>query len=156
MMKPDWFQNRRPPTQTNVGRQFPQTQARAKGKRSFAARWGSPLLFEGGFLGVPTTFFEFYSQIGLSTGEAMFFLHLMSFKWTEDAPFPSYKTLSERMGISDEMARLHAKNLEDKGLLVRVFRKGRSNAFDLTPFSAVLLSKVLKDRREKASKKAAA
>jgi hypothetical protein len=109
------------------------------------------LLFENGFLGVPTTFLEYYAQIGLSTGEAMFFLHLMSFKWTEDAPFPSYKTLSKRMGTSDEMVRLYAKHLEDKGLLVRVFRKGRSNAFDLTPLSAVLLNKVLQDRKEKAA-----
>jgi predicted ArsR family transcriptional regulator len=35
------------------------------------------------------------------------------------------------MGITTEMARKHAKSLEDKGLLSRVRRHGQSNAFDL-------------------------
>jgi|SRR5229473_2038755 hypothetical protein len=45
----------------------------------------------------------------------MFILHLMSFKWSEQAPYPSYKTLAKRMGVTDKMVRRYAAGLEDKG-----------------------------------------
>jgi DNA-binding MarR family transcriptional regulator len=99
--------------------------------RSFAARWGSNNLFDEGFVGVPAAFLRYYTYLGLSHSEAMFVLQLMSFKWNEKAPFPSYKTLAQRMGITPEMARRHAKSLEDKNLLTRIKRTGQSNAFDL-------------------------
>jgi hypothetical protein len=100
--------------------------------RSLAVRWGSNDLFTQGFVGVPLQFLKSYVQLGLTNGEAMFIIHLMSFKWSEQAPFPCYKTLATRMGITSEMARRHAKSLEAKALLHRVKRIGRSNAFDLT------------------------
>lgn len=106
--------------------------------RSLAARWGSQQLFEEGFVGVPAGFLRCYTLLNLSNSEAMFVLQLMSFKWNENAPFPSYKTLAQRMGITTEMARRHAKSLEDKHLLVRVKRTGQSNAFDLRPLSSAL------------------
>ena len=106
--------------------------------RSLAARWGSQQLFEEGFVGVPSGFLRCYTQLKLSNSEAMFILQLMAFKWNENAPFPSYKTLAERMGITTEMARRHAKSLEEKGLLIRVKRTGQSNAFDLRPLSSAL------------------
>ena len=46
----------------------------------------------------------------------------MEYKWDERAPFPSYKTLARRMGISDKMARRHAQSLEAKRYLRRVAR----------------------------------
>ena len=58
----------------------------------------------------------------LSAGEVLFVLHLMEYKWDERAPFPSYKTLARRMGISDKMARRHAQSLEAKRYLRRVAR----------------------------------
>ena len=71
-----------------------------------------------------------YTRLGLSNNEAMFVLQLMCFKWNENAAFPSYKTLAQRMGVTPEMARRHAKNLETKRLLVRMKRKRQNNAFD--------------------------
>lgn len=112
--------------------------------RSLAARWGSDQLFEEGFLGVPAAFLKSYTRLGITSSQAMFILQLMSFKWTESAPFPSYKTLSERMGITTEMARKHAKGLEEKGLLARVRRHGQSNAFDLKPLALALEQATLK------------
>ena len=106
--------------------------------RSFAARWGSTTLFDEGFVGVPAAFLRYYTRLALSHGEAMFVLQLMSFKWNENAPFPSYKTLSQRMDITPEMARRHAKSLETKKLLTRVKRTGQSNAFDLRPLTQAL------------------
>ena len=45
------------------------------------------------------------------------------------------------MGISDKMARRHAKSLEVKGYLKRRMRVGQTNHFDLNPlFEAVLIA----------------
>ena len=106
--------------------------------RNLASRWGSSQLFEEGFVGVPTAFLRHYTKLNLSNSEAMFVLQLMAFKWNENAPFPSCKTLAARMGITTEMARRHAKSLEGKSLLIRVKRTGQSNAFDLRPLSSAL------------------
>lgn len=114
-------------------------------QNSLAARWGSLDVFEEGFVGIPTAFFRYYSHLKLSQSEAMFILHLMSFKWNENAPFPSYPTLAQRMGITTEMARRHAKRIEEKNLLKRIRRTGKSNAFDLRPLTHALVQ-VLRDQ----------
>jgi Helix-turn-helix domain len=106
--------------------------------RSLASRWGSQRLFEEGFVGVPAALLRHYTKLQISNSEVMFVLQLMSFKWNENAPFPSYKTLAQRMAITTEMARRHAKSLEGKKLLIRVKRTGQSNAFDLRPLSSAL------------------
>lgn len=63
----------------------------------------------------------------------MFILHLMSFKWDEEAPFPGYKKLADRMGVSVKMARRYGNHIETKKLIRRVIRVGETNQFDLTP-----------------------
>src|ERR1700722_5875538 len=69
---------------------------------SHAARWKHERLFSRGYLAVPIAFLEHYARLkkygGLTHAEAMFILHVMSFKWGERAPFPSYATLAKRMG----------------------------------------------------------
>lgn len=113
---------------------------------SHAARWKHEKLFGRGYLAVPIAFLEHYARLkkfgGLTHAEAMFILHVMSFKWGERAPFPSYATLAKRMGTSPKTVQRQAKALEDKGYLVRVARHGRSNAFELTPLFDSLLEAV--------------
>jgi hypothetical protein len=111
--------------------------------RSLAKRWGNhESLLEGGWVGVPVAFLINYGSLiqygGLTAAEAMFVLQLMAFKWSEDAPFPSYTTLAKRMGITDKQARRYAKALEDKGFLNRTPRIGSTNSFDLQPLFDVL------------------
>jgi hypothetical protein len=82
--------------------------------RSLAKRWGNhESLLEGGWVGVPVAFLSNYGNLiqygGLTSAEAMFVLQLMAFKWSEEAPFPSYTTLAKRMGITDKQARRYAK-----------------------------------------------
>jgi len=104
--------------------------------RSFAKRWKHSILFENGYVPVPTLFLELYGRLrptGLTSGEALFVLQLMSFKWDDHAPFPGYKRIALRMGITDKMVRRYAQNLELKGYLIREKRIGQSNRFDLTP-----------------------
>jgi predicted ArsR family transcriptional regulator len=74
----------------------------------------------------------------------------MSFKWDEKLPYPGFKTLAKRMGITDTQARSHARSLEQKGYLVRKMRKGQTNKFDLGKLFAVLELKAEAKRKEKA------
>lgn len=103
-----------------------------------AKRWGNhESLLEGGWVGVPIAFLSNYGNLlqygGLTAAEAMFVLQLMAFKWTEQAPLPSYSTLAKRMGITDKQARRYAKAFEEKGFLRRTPRIGSSNSSDLQP-----------------------
>jgi hypothetical protein len=128
-------------------------------KKTVMARWTHSELFDGGFVGVPTRFLELYPKLkpSLTSGEAIFVIQLMSFKWDEKDPFPSYKTLGERMGTSAKTAQRHAATLEGKKYLTRIQRIGDSNKFDLSKlFNALLVAKnqaASKGRKIKRGKK---
>jgi Helix-turn-helix domain len=103
--------------------------------RSAAVRWGNkPDLFTDGFVAVPHRFLHRYASLNpaLSGGEALFVLHLMSFKWDRELPYPSYKTIAQRMGITDKMVRRYAQSLDKKGYLRRQYQVRSANRFDLT------------------------
>jgi hypothetical protein len=110
----------------------------------FVQRWGSDRrLFVKGQLPVPSLFFESYACLNppLNSGEALFVLQLMNFKWGRNAPFPSYRSIAKRMGISVKMARTHAQNLESKGYLWREIVSGRTNRFNLDPLFNALVER---------------
>src|SRR5882724_1972414 len=120
--------------------------------RRVSARWKYPELFIKGYLVIPSLFFHAYAHLKphpLTTGEALFVMHLMEFKWDERAPFPSYKTLAKRMGVSDKMVRRHAQSLEAKKYLRRVSRVGATNEFDLTPLFDALFRACIFDGAKK-------
>lgn len=103
--------------------------------RSAAARWGgNQELFNDGFVVVPHRFLHHYASLNpaLTSGEALFVLHLMTFKWDRELPYPTYKTLAQRMGITDKMARRYAQALDRKGYLRRHYQTKAANRFDLT------------------------
>jgi DNA-binding MarR family transcriptional regulator len=119
-------------------------------RRSYASRWKHAELVQDGYLVVPSAYLRHYATLKpfpLTSGEALFVLQLMGFKWDEAAPFPGYKTLAARLGISDKMARRHAQSLETKGYLRRQMRVGLTNLFDLTPLFDALLQAHLQDRK---------
>lgn len=118
---------------------------------SVFTRWNHSELFDEGFVGIPTHFLELYSQLNppLTSGEAMFVIHLMNFKWDKNAPFPSYKILAERMGVSDKAVRRHAQALESKKYLLRIQRIGGTNKFDLSKLFDALLEVKRKPKRRK-------
>ena len=129
----------------------------SSGNRKLAVRWGGhDELFASpeGWVGVPDAFLRNYAKLplygGLTVSEAMFVLQLMSFKWTGDAPFPSYKTLARRMGVTDKMVRRYAANLEAKGYLKRGARIGSTNTFALEPLFTAL-QKALELERQAAA-----
>lgn len=125
--------------------------------RKLATRWGGhDELFASpeGWVGVPDAFLRNYAKLqpygGLTVSEAMFVLQLMAFKWTGNAPFPSYKTLARRMGVTDKMVRRYAANLEAKGYLKRRAQIGSTNTFDLKPLFAAV-QKALEQERQAAA-----
>jgi hypothetical protein len=103
--------------------------------RSAAARWGGDEeLFKEGFLSVPHRFLRHYASLEppLTSGEALFVLQLMTFKWDEAAPFPSYDRIAKAMGVTHKMVRRYAQRLQRKGYLRREFQMRATNKFDLT------------------------
>lgn len=80
----------------------------------------------------------------------MFIVHLMQHKWGEAAPYPAYKTIAKRMGVSDKTARRLAKSLEDKKYLVREVRQANTNRFHLSNLMAALVG--LKERAGRTKK----
>ena len=97
-----------------------------------ARRWTKELVKDG-FTPVVDIFLDHYSELGVTTTEAMFIIHLMKYKWNERHPYPSFGVIAAKMGISDTAVRNHARSLEKKGILYRHQRLGETNEFDLTP-----------------------
>lgn len=99
-----------------------------------AQRWTESLI-KGGFTPVSDFFLKNYSALvpPISTPEALFIIHLVSFKWTSKAPRPSMRRIAERMAVSEVSVRGYARSLEDKKYLLRIMRVGRTNQFRLRP-----------------------
>lgn len=100
-------------------------------------RWGGDKsTFAEGFLAVPTILLKNLRTIGeygLTPAELVFVLEVMSFKWGEEDPFPSYGRIADSMGVSEGYVRKIARKLEEKGFLRRKKREGMTNKFDLSP-----------------------
>ena len=128
-------------TEKNSKNEFPGSIGGNHKKRSARVRWGNHNeLFLDGFLVVPYKFLRSYAALRppLSNGEVLFILHLMTFKWEEAAPYPSYNTLARLMGVDEKTVQRHAQSLCRKRYLYRIFQPKGSNRFDLTNLFAAL------------------
>lgn len=112
--------------------------------RSASDRW-TKALTKNGWTPVSDDFLRLYGELypQISTGEAMFIIQLLSYKWDKKMPRPGFKTIAKRMGISDTQARSYARNLENNKYLTRVKRVGQTNRFDLTPLFKILEKEAL-------------
>ena|ERR1051326_1035246 len=111
-------------------------------KYPFAKKW-TPELEGDGHVQISTYFLENYHRLkpySLTHGEAMFIVHLMQHKWGAEAPYPGYKTIAKRMGVSDKTARRLARSLEDKKYLVREIREAKTNRFHLNKLMSALVT----------------
>src|SRR5205809_1121829 len=111
-------------------------------KYDFSKKWAAELQSDG-HVQISTFFLENYHRLkpySLTHGEAMFIVHLMQYKWAEEAPYPGYKTIAKRMGVSDKTARRLAKSLEDKQYLIREIRRANTNRFHLNKLMSALVS----------------
>jgi hypothetical protein len=141
-----------PVSKSNVT-SFPASPDSSTINRKLAVRWGgqeSLFARPEGWVGVPDSFLRLYARLkpyALTVGEAMFVLELMSYKWSGNAPFPSYKSLAARMGVTDKMVRRYAANLEGKGYLRREARIGSTNTFDLNPLFTALAAALEEEKK---------
>ncbi len=126
----------------------------AKDKKfDFSKKW-DPTLEKEGFTMISSFFLKNYYRLkpyDLTYGEAMFVIHIMQYKWTEESPYPAFKTIAERMHVSTKSARRFAQSLDKKGYLIREIRKGYTNKFDLKPLINALVA--LKKKQDKESSK---
>jgi hypothetical protein len=81
----------------------------------------------------------------ITTGEAMFIIQLLRYKWDASPPFPSFGVIARAMDITDTAARGHARRLEAKKYLRRLSRVGQANLFDLQPLFAALENLAARD-----------
>jgi DNA replication protein len=101
--------------------------------RDIGRQW-TPKLKEAGFTAVSNLFLQHYrDDLGITNTEAMLVIHLMHYKWDEDAPYPSFKTLAHRMGLTEQQVRAHALSLVRKKLMKKTLRLGKPNLFHLEP-----------------------
>jgi len=100
--------------------------------------WGHPILDEG-FTAIPNVILHKAGKLGITDREFHFIAQLASFKFSTDSEIrPSYRTLAERMGRNARNLRKIANSLEEKGFLIRKFRRTENGnyettIFDLTP-----------------------
>jgi DNA-binding Lrp family transcriptional regulator len=80
---------------------------------------------------LPVYFLDNYHRLPgpVKNLEALIIIHLMRHKYDARAPFPSLKTISKKMGLSDTAVRVHVRNLEKKGVLRRELRRSRTSAY---------------------------
>lgn len=101
-------------------------------KRQIARRW-TPELAKN-WTPVSNVFLDHYRDLDITPSEAMFIIILMSYKWDEQAPYPGFKELSKKMGVTVTAVRGYARSLDtDKHLLHREIRVDDTNIFHLKP-----------------------
>jgi len=102
-----------------------------KKDKSWGARWGE-IIANRGCHPVPNEFLNHYREIGISSGEALFIIHLTQYKQTSDNPYPSFYTIAKKMGKSRSVIQGYARSLENKGFIKRIPQKGWTNQVDIS------------------------
>lgn len=108
----------------------------AKAKLSSEKKWGKPVC-DLGFCVIPSLIFKAQARLGLNPTQLAVLLQLADHWWDASRnPYPSKKTLSERLGLSPRQVQRYITELELAGLVSREIRtsahKGRmSNGYDL-------------------------
>lgn len=128
-----------PPPLRTISIQMPDPTSAPNPTREISKRW-TPALIADGFTPVSDFFLKNYHSLKppIKATEAMFLVHLMSHKWDNSAPFPSFSTIAARMGVTAAAARGYARNLEKSGYLTRVQRIGQTNRFLVEPLFRAL------------------
>jgi hypothetical protein len=119
-------------------------------QRDVAKRW-TPVLARLGWTPVSDFFIDNFHRLdpAIRHGEAMLVIVLMRHKWDDDPPFPGFKSVGKRLGISVTAARQLARSLEKKGYLIREKKIGTTNRFHLQPLFRALEDLHEKDRAKK-------
>lgn len=115
----------------------------AEDTRTLSKKWGREAI-DLGYTVIPSALLRGQARLGIGPNELAVLIHLMDHWWKpEDMPWPSKKTIADRLMVSSKTVQRAIVNLEEAGLLKRKDRYhktgGRtSNEYDLTPLVARL------------------
>jgi hypothetical protein len=108
-----------------------------KAKRASERKWGKSVI-ERGFCIVPSLLLRGQKRLALSPTQLAVLMHLADYWWDVDRkPYPSKKTLGERLGLSPRQVQRYIAELEAMKLVKRIERKAAhrgklSNEYDLS------------------------
>lgn len=98
----------------------------------FADKW-SPRVALSKFTQLPNLLILHQAELRITSSELNVVIAILYYKWTEDYPYPSAKTLGDQIGMAEHTVRTHLRNLEHKKILIRIHGKRRSNKYDFAP-----------------------
>lgn len=108
-----------------------------KATKASERKWSKPVM-DLGFCIVPSLLLRAQRRLKLSPAELAVLMHLADYWWDVDRkPYPSKKTLGDRLGLSGRQVQRYIANLEAAGLVRRIERTARhrgklSNEYDLS------------------------
>ncbi len=106
---------------------------------TFSNKWSHQLQSDG-FTAIPNTLIKNQARLGITDPEMVVIVSLVSFKWSQQMPYPSVATLSSFSGKTTGAVRTNLRNLEKKGLIRRIYRESKTSKYDLSPLIKVLNS----------------
>jgi DNA-binding MarR family transcriptional regulator len=104
---------------------------------------------DSGFTDVPNIFFDHYHELGIKPQEFMLILHLARYQWErpDSRCYPSLATVAKQMGWTPRYVRRLLAGLEERGLLKRELRPGKTSLYDFSAASRAILE-IAKQRGE--------
>lgn len=109
----------------------------SKASKMSERKWGKPVM-DLGFCIVPSLILRAQRRLKLNPTQLAVLMHFADYWWDVNRqPFPSKKTLAERLGLSARQVQRHIADLEEMGLVKRIERRAAhrgklSNTYDLT------------------------
>lgn len=104
--------------------------AKKQDKSKIVQIWGE--IIDEGFTTIPNILLHHRSSLGLKTHHTMFIIDVMSFKWDEENPFPSYSALAKRSKLSIRHTMRMADELVKMGLLIKTQRFNEDSGAQMT------------------------
>ena len=108
-----------------------------KATKASERKWGKPVM-DMGFCIVPSLLLQAQRRLKLNPTRLAILMHLADYWWDVNRkPFPSKKTLGERLGLSARQVQRHIAELEAMSLVKRIERKAvhrgkLSNEYDMS------------------------
>ena len=109
----------------------------SKATKASERKWGKPVM-DLGFCIVPSLLLRAQPRLKLNPTQLAVLMHLADYWWDVDRkPYPSKKTLGERLGLSARQVQRYIAELEAMGFVKRIERtaphRGKlSNEYDLS------------------------
>jgi DNA replication protein len=92
--------------------------------------WGD--ILDEGFTSVPNILLRYRSNLGVKSHHLALIIDIMSFKWDEENPFPSYSTLAQRANVTERGIMKTVRDLERLNLLIRTQRFDEESGVQIT------------------------